>query len=176
MPLDSSASHKSHPTSCLGLRTGTAERVHEPRGQHSKNGAETSAFHRKDHLSPKWLFTSSLIPPLHRAAKRAVCSVKLSWRVSSHGMGFVASDPLGCHPSSTFLHSQIFVCIFWLLPSPILFSLTLWVYVSLVLYCHFSGFQKGKWNKKHMSIFYLKLLSLLSNSGNTGMSKSFKLH
>lgn len=45
--------------------------------------------------------------------------------------------------------------------------------------CSLLSFQwasEGRRNKKHMCIFSLKLLSLLSHSGNTGMSKSLKLH
>lgn len=67
-----------------------------------------------------------------RAIKRGVCRLELL--SSSHGVDLAASGPLDCHPSAL-------PCIFWLLPSPVLFLLTLRVYV---LYCHFSGLQKGE--------------------------------
>lgn len=56
-------SNKRNPNSCLGARTGTAERVREPGGQHSKSRAETSTFRWVCHLSPKCVLRKIPRPP-----------------------------------------------------------------------------------------------------------------
>lgn len=130
--------------------------MHEPGGQHSKSRAETSTFCCMCPLSPKCSLCKipcltlqappapgflAAIQPLRAIVlfQRGVCRLELLSNSVEDSQATVWIWLPPAHSAVTHLP-----CIFWLLPSPVLFSLTLRVYVPLVLYCHFSGLQKGE--------------------------------
>lgn len=71
--------------------------------------------------------------------QRGVCRLELL-------SNSVEDSPATVWISLPWVHSVVthLPCVFWLLPSPTLSSLTLRVYVPLVLYCHFGELQKGE--------------------------------